>query len=62
MAAGGWVGGRLFDETGSYEAAFLTAGAVNVVNLVIVACLLFSAGRSPEGTPSSLGRTAEAPA
>lgn len=62
MAAGGWLGGRLFDETGSYEAAFVTAGAVNVLNLMIVACLLFSARRSLKGTSSSVGTAAEAAA
>ncbi len=40
MAAGGWLGGRLFDATGSYESAFLAGSAINVVQLVIVAMLL----------------------
>ena len=43
MAAGGWFGGRLFDATGSYEAAFLLAAAVNVLQLAIVSVLLLRA-------------------
>ena len=43
MAAGGWVGGRLFDATGSYEAAFLLGSAVNAVQLAIVFVLLIRA-------------------
>ena len=43
MAAGGWLGGRLFDATGSYETAFLAGSAINVVQLVIVAVLLVRA-------------------
>ena len=47
MAAGGWVGGRIFDATGSYRDAFLTGVAINLVNLVIVGSLILRArGRS----------------
>ena len=47
MAAGGWLGGRLFDATGSYEAAFLLGAAVNVAQLVIVSVLLVRVRSAP---------------
>ncbi len=40
MAGGGWLGGKLFDVTGSYHAAFLNGIAFNLVNGVIVWWLL----------------------
>ena len=40
MAAGGWVGGRVFDAAGSYEAAFLTGVGFNLLNLVIIGGLI----------------------
>ena len=45
MAAGGWLGGWIFDRMGSYETAFITAGSVNLVNLVIVVGLIVLARR-----------------
>ena len=35
MALGGWMSGKVFDVTGSYQAAFLNGIAWNLVNLVI---------------------------
>ncbi|MBV8410536.1 MAG: MFS transporter [Alphaproteobacteria bacterium] len=40
MALGGWMGGVLFDVTGSYRAAFLNGIAWNVLNAAIAAWLL----------------------
>ena len=40
MALGGWLGGAIFDLTGSYFEAFLVGIAANVVNLFLVIPLL----------------------
>ena len=40
MALGGWMSGRIFDLTGSYQAAFVNGIAWNLVNLAIVVVLL----------------------
>ena len=58
MALGGWMSGKVFDLTGSYDAAFVNGVAWNLVNLAIVLVLLHrmrGAGRhggNPVGTPS----------
>lgn len=39
MALGGWMSGKIFDLTGSYNAAFLNGMAFNLLNLSIVAFL-----------------------
>lgn len=50
MALGGWLSGRLFDVTGSYQAAFINGVAWNAVNVAIVVYLLwFRSRRSPSG-------------
>ncbi|HMA07668.1 MAG TPA: MFS transporter [Ramlibacter sp.] len=41
MALGGWLSGAVFDLTGSYRAAFVNGIAWNVLNLAIVAFLLW---------------------
>ena len=41
MALGGWMSGKAFDLTGSYQAAFLNGIAWNLLNLTIVAALLY---------------------
>jgi MFS family permease len=41
MAFGGWVSGWIFDLTGSYRAAFLNGLAFNLLNVAIMAWLLF---------------------
>jgi MFS family permease len=40
MALGGWMGGALFDLTGSYRAAFINGFAWNVLNVVVIWWLL----------------------
>jgi MFS family permease len=45
MAVGGWASGRIFDVTGSYQAAFVHGILWNIVNGVIVAWLLWRLGR-----------------
>ncbi len=45
MALGGWMSGAIFDLTGAYRAAFLNGIAWNLVNLSIVAWLLWRSTR-----------------
>jgi len=45
MALGGWMSGKVFDLTGSYDAAFINGIGWNLLNLVIVATLLLRARR-----------------
>jgi MFS family permease len=46
MALGGWLSGKVFDLTGSYQAAFVNGVAWNLVNLSVVLWLLWRvAGR-----------------
>jgi MFS family permease len=40
MALGGWMSGKVFDLTGSYDAAFLNGIAWNLLNLTIALVLL----------------------
>lgn len=39
MALGGWLGARIFDLSGSYQAAFLLGAAFNLGNIAIVCAL-----------------------
>lgn len=39
MALGGWLGGAVFDVTGSYSYAFLTGAGFNLVNFVLIGSL-----------------------
>ncbi|MBE0624628.1 MAG: MFS transporter [Burkholderiales bacterium] len=47
MALGGWMSGAIFDLTGSYRAAFLNGIAWNLVNIAIVAALLYRSRARP---------------
>jgi len=52
MALGGWMSGKIFDLTGSYHAAFINGVGFNLVNISIVAFLLYrtrSIGAAPRG-------------
>ena len=40
MALGGWMSGKVFDLTGSYDAAFFNGIAWNLLNFAIVLFLL----------------------
>jgi len=44
MGFGSWIGGVLFDATGTYVPAFLFGVACNAVNLVILSVLIFRIG------------------
>lgn len=46
MALGGWMSGWIYDVTGSYEYAFLNGIVWNVLNMGILAMLLWRSGRS----------------
>jgi MFS family permease len=45
MALGGWMSGFIYDQTGSYAAAFLNGIAWNLVNVTAMALLLWRSGR-----------------
>ncbi len=55
MALGGWMSGAVFDATGSYRAAFGNGIAFNLLNLSIVAFLLWRA-RGDRGAPRGPAR------
>ena len=40
MATGGWLGGAVYDATGSYLYAFLISIAFNLVNLAVIGTLI----------------------
>jgi MFS family permease len=44
MALGGWISGKVFDVTGSYNAAFVNGIAWNALNLLIASFLLYRTG------------------
>ena len=45
MALGGWMSGKVFDLTGSYEAAFVNGVGWNLLNLSIAVFLLMRVRR-----------------
>src|ERR1700688_4405740 len=47
MALGGWMSGKIFDLTGSYQAAFLNGLGWNLVNVTIMIWLLQRSRRAP---------------
>jgi MFS family permease len=60
MALGGWLSGKIFDLTGSYQAAFLNGILWNVLNLAIAIWLIWNRTErvsrtviAPAGNPSS---------
>ena len=54
MAAGGWMSGKIFDLTGSYDAAFIHGFAWNALNAAIAVYLLMRARRTgPTLSPSA---------
>jgi MFS family permease len=55
MGVGGYVGGVLFDSTGTYVAAFLLAGAAGVLNLFVLtaSALVPRTARAHQEIPAS---------
>jgi MFS family permease len=51
MGLGSWMGGALFDVTGSYTTPFLIGVAANCINLVIVGALLTTTRKSTPPEP-----------
>jgi len=49
MALGGWISGKVFDLTGSYQAAFVNGIGWNLLNLTIALTLLYRARGLPAG-------------
>ncbi|MDA1310780.1 MAG: MFS transporter, partial [Proteobacteria bacterium] len=49
MALGAWLGGAVFDWTGSYKMAFLIGAGFNLANLAIIGALIIriKAGPAP---------------
>ena len=47
MALGGWLSGKIFDMTGSYQAALYNGTAWNLLNLMIAGWLLWRLKRRP---------------
>ena len=41
MGMGGWLGGFMFDQTGSYDAPFLVGAGFNAINVLIVVFLIY---------------------
>lgn len=59
MALGGWLSGKIFDLTGSYQAALYNGTLWNALNLVIAGWLLWRIKRRPtSGLPSGTGAAA----
>jgi MFS family permease len=48
MGFGGWMGGYLFDLTGSYTLPFLIGVAFNIGNLIIIGALIMRIGPRPK--------------
>ena len=46
MAIGGWMSGWIYDQTGSYAAAFLNGIAWNMLNIAVMALLLWKSRRA----------------
>ena len=63
MALGGWMSGKVFDLTGSYQAAFINGIAWNLLNGGIAAWLLWRTMRAqpptPPHPPDGFGRKAQ---
>ena len=53
MALGGWMSGAIFDLNGSYRAAFLNGIGWNLLNIGVVAFLLYRAPRRLRPLPSA---------
>jgi len=56
MALGGWMSGKVFDLTGSYQAAFINGIAWNLLNMTIAVTLLRRSTRTLRGSVRSVVR------
>jgi MFS family permease len=54
MALGGWVSGWIYDQTASYQLAFLNGIVWNVANIAIMLFILSRAGRSRPGVSNAV--------
>jgi MFS family permease len=55
MALGGWLSGKIFDLTGSYQAALYNGTVWNALNLLIAGWLLWRLKRGPSaGVPNAI--------
>jgi cyanate permease len=52
MALGGWMSGWIYDQTGSYQMAFVNGIAWNLMNIGIVALILVRGRRRPAVLPA----------
>ncbi len=53
MALGGWMSGKVYDLSGSYQAAFINGIAWNLLNLTIAITLWRKVMRRPPGNRTS---------
>jgi cyanate permease len=61
MALGGWLSGKVFDLTGSYQASFINGIAWNLMNIAIVVFLLLRV-RNTKPPATSISTTVPVPA
>jgi MFS family permease len=59
MALGGWLSGFIYDQTGSYDAAFINGIAWNLLNVIIMVFILW---RTAAARLSGPGQAAAVPA
>ena len=59
MAAGGWMGGAIFDATLSYRAAFQAALLFNLLNLMLLGALYLGQGQRGQGQRAVMRRLAK---
>jgi predicted MFS family arabinose efflux permease len=52
MAAGGWIGGILYDHFGYYAPAFATGVGVSAINFVIISALAFRRSQTSQTAPA----------
>jgi len=54
MALGGWMSGKVFDLTGSYQAAFLNGIVWNLINLSVVLFLMYRVRMTSRTAPAAV--------